>query len=182
MVSSAYSDLPDVDIVTGVSAGEKFCVGARKLPLKLLNRYNIIRGVVWHNNCNDTMLWRSAQLLLTPENEHFEGRAKIRQQKIWVILRSSTKRTYSKFLTCCNASNIWGLRIGRAYHICDRSKPKFQKIDQFFLNQNREINANAMRKNILKMYLGFRQISIYKYRQRVPRIHPLPPLDLNWSI
>ena len=32
-----------------------------------------VREVVRHGNCNDTMLRRSVQLLLTPENEHFEG-------------------------------------------------------------------------------------------------------------
>ena len=43
------------------------------LPLELLNRSEIIRRVVGHDNANDTMLRRSAQLLLTPENDHFEG-------------------------------------------------------------------------------------------------------------
>ena len=38
-----------------------------------LNRSETIRGVVGHDNSNDAMLRRSAQLLLTPENEHFEG-------------------------------------------------------------------------------------------------------------
>ena len=36
-------------------------------------RSEIIGRVVGHANANDTMLRRSVQLLLTPENEHFQG-------------------------------------------------------------------------------------------------------------
>ena len=34
-----------------------------------------VREVVGHGNCNDTMLQRSAQVLLVAENELFEGTA-----------------------------------------------------------------------------------------------------------
>ena len=43
------------------------------LHFDLLNRSQIIRRVVGHGNCNDTMLQRSVQFILTPEDEHFEG-------------------------------------------------------------------------------------------------------------
>ena len=40
--------------------------------LKLLNRSEIDRGVVETYCANGTMLGRSAQLFVTPENHHFE--------------------------------------------------------------------------------------------------------------
>ena len=43
------------------------------VPLELLNRSEIIRRVVAHDNGNGTMLRRSAQFLLALENDHFEG-------------------------------------------------------------------------------------------------------------
>ncbi len=43
------------------------------LHFDLINRSQIIRRVVGHSNCNDTMLRRSEQLILTSQNEHFEG-------------------------------------------------------------------------------------------------------------
>ena len=39
----------------------------------MLSRSQTLRMVTRHNNCNDTMLQRSAQLLLAAENELFEG-------------------------------------------------------------------------------------------------------------
>ena len=38
---------------------------------------HIIRGVVTSYNANDTMLLRSAQLILTPENDHVEDSMQI---------------------------------------------------------------------------------------------------------
>ena len=46
---------------------------ASNLSLKLLNRYNNRREVVGTCDEKDTMMQRSNQLLLTPENDHFEG-------------------------------------------------------------------------------------------------------------
>ena len=52
--------------------GEFFLRGGN-LPLILLNGHKNDRGVVGTCIANDTMLRRSDQLLLTPENDHFEG-------------------------------------------------------------------------------------------------------------
>lgn len=50
------------------------CQVLGKAPLDLLNRSQIIRWVMWHDNSKDTVLRRSAQLLMGDENEHFEVR------------------------------------------------------------------------------------------------------------
>ena len=61
--------------VTGVTTTPNFYVVPLTLHLELLNRSRIIRGVLGTYNANDTMLRRSAQLLLAAENHHFEGKA-----------------------------------------------------------------------------------------------------------
>ena len=48
-------------------------LGPEKIPLELVKCSENCRGVVGTCVANDTMLWRSAQLLLTAENHHFEG-------------------------------------------------------------------------------------------------------------
>ena len=58
---------------TGVTTDCQNRNGAAILHLELLNRSRIIRRVVGGTNARGTMLWRSDQLLLTPENDHFEG-------------------------------------------------------------------------------------------------------------
>ena len=61
------------DSVTGVTTGDHFRNGVTFLHLELLYRSEFIRRVVGAYNANGTMLRRSDQLLLTPENGHFEG-------------------------------------------------------------------------------------------------------------
>ena len=85
MISSLYSVPQNVVSSSGDTRGGKFIVEegrGGKASLECCNRSQIIRGVVRHDNANGTMLRRSAQLLLTPENEHFEVEAKIRGQTI----------------------------------------------------------------------------------------------------
>ena len=70
MVPSMYSETVEV---TGVTTASNFFVVPLTLHLELLNRPRIIRRVLGTYNANDTMLRRSAQLLLAAENYHFEG-------------------------------------------------------------------------------------------------------------
>ena len=65
MVPSMYSETVEV---TGVTTTSNFYVVPLTLHLELLNRSRIIRGVLGTYNANDTMLRRSAQLLLAREN------------------------------------------------------------------------------------------------------------------
>ena len=62
-----------------------------KAPLELLNRSEIIRRVVAHDNGN-AMLRRSAQLLLTLENDHFEGSKHLASTRV----QGKTERRISK--------------------------------------------------------------------------------------
>ena len=64
---------PEPWIFNCVTAGEKFHIPPGILPPELLKRSEIIRTVVGTCIGNDTMLRRSDQLLLTLENDHFEG-------------------------------------------------------------------------------------------------------------
>ena len=62
------------------------CTWGYKTSLELLGRSQTVLIVTRHNNCNDTMLQRSAQLLLAAENELFEGGMKKRTGiRIWKI-------------------------------------------------------------------------------------------------
>ena len=73
MVSSAYSDPQNLDLVTGVKSDRKFEVWPGKMQQKLLRGSEIIREAMGACNAIDTMLWWSDQLFLTAENDRFEG-------------------------------------------------------------------------------------------------------------
>ena len=70
MVPSIYSETLRV---TGLTTGATFWILPQLLPLELLNRYKNGWEVMGACNANGTMSQRSDQLLLTPENDHFEG-------------------------------------------------------------------------------------------------------------
>ena len=75
--------IPKLDpqgFVTGVTTTSNFYVVPLTLHLELLNRSRIIRGVLGTYNANDTILRRSAQLLLTAENHHFEASMHLKSQ------------------------------------------------------------------------------------------------------
>ena len=70
MVSSAYSE---AGMLTGVTPAMQNQIGPCKTPLELLNRYKNGWEVMGACNANGAMSQQSDQLLLTPENDHFEG-------------------------------------------------------------------------------------------------------------
>ena len=70
MICWMYSDR---DIVTNLTTGGPFWNMADILHLELLNRSEFIRRMVGAYNAIGAMLQRSNQLLLMPENDHFEG-------------------------------------------------------------------------------------------------------------
>ena len=59
--------------MTGLTTGATFWILPQLLPLELLNRYKNRREVAGACDANDTMSRWSDQLLLTAENDHFEG-------------------------------------------------------------------------------------------------------------
>ena len=73
MVSSANSVPPNISDVTGVTPDRKFQVVPGNLPLDMRKCSENDRYVVGTCDDNDTMLRRPDQLLLTAENDHFEG-------------------------------------------------------------------------------------------------------------
>ena len=73
MISSAYSVSQNLDPLTGVTPGVQKCLEGSKGHLHCPRRSRFIIGVVGSSNPNDTMLRRSAQLLLAAEDHHFEG-------------------------------------------------------------------------------------------------------------
>ena len=79
MLSSAYSE---VAMLTGDIPDRKFDAPPGNLPLELLNRYKNRREVVGTCDEKDTMMRRSNQLLLTPENDHFEGSRHLKVKKV----------------------------------------------------------------------------------------------------
>ena len=84
MISSPYSDPENVvkvhwsnERVKKIERGKE----GLKTYVECSKCSEIIRGVVGHDNWNDAMLRRSAQLLLAPENEHFEGRIHLKTER-----------------------------------------------------------------------------------------------------
>ena len=73
MISSAYSVPQNLVSWTGVTPGDQKCLEGTKTDLGCAKRFEFIRIVMGTYIANDTMLWRSDQLLLTTENDHFEG-------------------------------------------------------------------------------------------------------------
>ncbi len=73
MISSAYSVPQNLVSWTGATRGVQKCLEGTKTPLELSirheNRWEVVGGCVY----DDTMSRRSNQLLLTSENDHFEG-------------------------------------------------------------------------------------------------------------
>ena len=96
MMSWRYSVAPSVS--GGTRGGQNFLrdrEGA-KTPLELLNRSENRWGVVGTCIANDTMLRRPDQLLLTPENHHFEGSMHLKTKEVLCrdFVGGSVKKTH----------------------------------------------------------------------------------------
>ena len=70
MVLWIYSE---TSTVTGLTTGATFWILPQLLPLEWPNRYKNGWEVMGACNANSTISQQVDQLLLTPENDHFEG-------------------------------------------------------------------------------------------------------------
>ena len=88
-----------------VCAAKKFQRVPWNLPLILLNRSEIIREVLGTCVGNDTMLRQSDQLLLAPENHHFEGSMHLKAERRYCVEIWSGVGHFFRFQKRCQSKN-----------------------------------------------------------------------------